>query len=121
MEADIEKDRLFVIDDGEAIRAAFAFILGSDPTYAYIEDGQWPNQKPYGTIHRIGSDGTRPGFLGRSLAFARRVISNLRIDTHEANLPMRQLVESHGFRRCGIIYVDDGTPRIAYQSHPADI
>ena len=28
---------------------------------------------------------------------------------------MQQLLELNGFRRCGIIYVRDGSPRIAYQ------
>ena len=117
---DIHRGVCYVEDDG-GIRGVFALVLGDDPTYAYIEDGTWLDNEPYGTIHRIGSDGTRPGFLGRSLSFARSIIPNLRIDTHEANLPMRRLVEAHGFSRCGIIYVDDGSSRIAYQSHPTDI
>jgi predicted GNAT family N-acyltransferase len=28
---------------------------------------------------------------------------------------MQQLLTKLGFVRCGIIYVDDGTPRVAYQ------
>ena len=28
---------------------------------------------------------------------------------------VRILLESEGFTRCGIIHVEDGTPRIAYQ------
>ena len=30
---------------------------------------------------------------------------------------MQNLLEKHGFIRCGIIYVANGTPRIAYQRH----
>lgn len=41
--------------------------------------------------------------------------SNLRGDTHERNLPMRRAFERNGFERCGTIWVEDGTPRIAYQ------
>ena len=40
---------------------------------------------------------------------------NLRIDTHKDNKIMINLIEKAGFERCGTIYVDDGTPRIAYQ------
>ena len=28
---------------------------------------------------------------------------------------MQHILEKHGFQRCGIIYVKDGTERIAYQ------
>ena len=40
---------------------------------------------------------------------------NLRGDTHERNLPMRRAFERNGFERCGTIWVEDGSPRIAYQ------
>ena len=115
LEADIEKDRLFVIDDGEAIRAAFAFILGSDPTYAYIEDGQWPNQKPYGTIHRIGTDGAIHGAVKAALDFALQYTDEVRADTHADTRPMQHVLAKNGFVRCGIIYLENGDPRIAYQ------
>ena len=41
--------------------------------------------------------------------------SQLRADTHADNKVMQHLLEKHGFVRCGIIYVSNGTPRIAYQ------
>ena len=40
---------------------------------------------------------------------------HLRIDTHEKNLVMQNLVKKTGFSYCGIIYVDDGTKRLAYE------
>lgn len=40
---------------------------------------------------------------------------NLRIDTHADNHTMQHLIQKHGFQKCGIVYVEDGTPRIAYQ------
>lgn len=40
---------------------------------------------------------------------------NIRVDTHKDNLVMQHILEKRGFRRCGIIYVKDGTERIAYQ------
>ena len=41
--------------------------------------------------------------------------TNVKGDTHEDNYVMQKVFEKNGFRRCGIIYVEDGTPRIAYQ------
>lgn len=113
---DIRAGFCHVEEDG-GIRGVFALIPGDDPTYARIEGGRWLDGAPYCTIHRMGSDGSRPGFLGRSLAYCRRTSSNLRIDTHADNHLMRRGVEAHGFQYCGIIHVADGTPRMAYQSH----
>jgi hypothetical protein len=32
-------------------------MIGKDPTYAVIENGNWLNDEPYGVIHRIASNG----------------------------------------------------------------
>ena len=93
----------------------FAFILGDDPTYAYIEDGQWPNSKPYGTIHRIGTDGTIHGAVKAARDYALQFTDEVRADTHEDNKPMQHTLAKNGFVRCGVIYLEDGAPRIAYQ------
>ena len=115
IEGDIAKGNCYVIegDDGMA-HAVFAFIIGADPTYAVIEDGAWLNDEPYGTIHRIASDGALRGVLGEAVAFALERTGNLRIDTHEDNVPMQGALAKAGFARCGIIYCEDGTPRIAF-------
>lgn len=115
LEEDIEKRRLYVIEEGGTVHAVFAFMLGDDPTYAYIEDGQWPNQKPYGTIHRIASDGQIKGMFTKAFDFCRSRIDEIRIDTHHDNKTMQHVVTKHGFVRCGIIYLENGDPRIAYQ------
>ena len=53
LKEDIDSNRLFVYLVNGELEAVFAFILGPDPTYAVIEDGQWLNDTlPYGTIHR---------------------------------------------------------------------
>ncbi|MDE6269459.1 MAG: GNAT family N-acetyltransferase [Muribaculaceae bacterium] len=103
------------VDDGGHIAMAFAFILGDDPTYAHIEDGQWPDNRPYGTIHRLGSSGKHRGMLRQCVDFCMASTDSLRLDTHADNATMQHAAESLGFRRCGIIYCQDGTPRIAYQ------
>ena len=46
--------------------------------------------------------------------FGKKHIDYLRIDTHEDNHVMQQAVQKLGFRKCGIIHIADGTPRIAY-------
>lgn len=98
-----------------AIRGVFMFALGEDPTYAVIEDGEWLNSEPYGVIHRISSDGKTRGILAMAVAFALEHVSNVRIDTHADNAIMQAALAKAGFTRCGIIYCDDGSPRIAFQ------
>ena len=115
LEKDIQKKQLFVIEENGAVHGVFAFILGSDPTYAYIENGQWPNSKPYGTIHRIGTDGTIHGAVKTACDFALQYMDEVRADTHADNKPMQHTLSKTGFKRCGIIYLANGDPRIAYQ------
>lgn len=112
---DIEKKQLFVICRGDVLCGVFAFIIGDDPTYEVIEDGKWISDSAYGTIHRIGGDGTVHGILKTAVEYAEKRIGHLRIDTHEDNLPMQRAVTRNGFVRCGIIYLEDGSPRIAYE------
>lgn len=113
IEADIKAGNLHVIALKGKPRAVFTLIAGADPTYALIE-GEWPDNEPYSTMHRLASDGTVRGVFGMALRYSMNLCSNLRADTHEANLTMRRILEENGFRYCGIIYVADGTPRLAF-------
>lgn len=111
---DIEQRHCFVVAEDEVVHAVFAFIIGEDPTYRIIEGGAWLNDEPYGTIHRLGSDGVCRGIVPFVMDWCKTQIENLRVDTHEDNVVMRHCVEKYGFVRCGVIYCDEG-PRIAYQ------
>lgn len=113
-ERDIAEGRLYKIVDGGRTVGVFAFIIGEDPTYRKI-DGKWPNDELYGTIHRIASDGTRRGIFDAALKFCFEKCRNIRIDTHEKNLPMRRCIERAGFKYCGKIITDDGTERMAFE------
>lgn len=116
IEADVENGSLFVGEnpEGKAV-AVFAFIIGEDPTYMEIDGKGWLNDRPYGTIHRLGSDGSVKGAFSACLEFCRKRISNIRLDTHAANTVMLGAARKAGFTECGIIHVADGTPRIAFQ------
>jgi RimJ/RimL family protein N-acetyltransferase len=49
------------------------------------------------------------------LDWCKKQIAHIRIDTHHDNVVMQHVVQKAGFQRCGIIYIADGTPRIAYE------
>lgn len=112
---DIKNQNLYVILNNNEIVGVFAFIIGADPSYSYIE-GKWLNDELYGTIHRIASNFKIKGILETAVDYCFTKVSNLRIDTHEVNIPMQSAISKLGFTKCGIIYlVSDNTPRIAYQ------
>ena len=88
---EIEESHSFAcIDEQGEILGTFCFILGEDPTYQQIYEGAWLNDEPYGVIHRLATNGKQKGV-------------------------MQHILTKYGFQRCGIIYVKNGTERIAYQ------
>ena len=110
---DMEAERLYVVTRSEQVCGVFMFAIGPDPTYAVIKDGAWHSDALYGTIHRIAGDGTG-GVFDACLNYCKEKCGYLRIDTHENNRIMQHIVTKAGFQRCGIIYTDNGTPRIAF-------
>ncbi len=110
---DIKKDRLYVFDEGE-IQGVFVFFVGDDPTYSYIE-GEWLSPAPYGVFHRVANGGLLKGMVSKMVEFAKPYTTHLRIDTHEDNAVMQHVLEKNGFKKCGVIYLESGDPRVAYE------
>lgn len=93
----------------------------NEPNYAQIEGG-WLNCNPYYVVHRTCVRNTckGQGIAPMFISFAKEKalaegLHDIRIDTHEMNHSMRRLIEKSGFAYCGIIHVEDGSPRYAYQ------
>jgi RimJ/RimL family protein N-acetyltransferase len=113
---DIQRGVSYVVERDGEVCATFVFIISEDPTYQIIEDGAWlDNIHPYGTIHRIASNGQQRGVFCSVLDWCTAHCSNICIDTHQYNQRMIHLIEKAGFSRCGIIYAHDHSPRVAYQ------
>lgn len=117
VEADIESGNSYVCEENGHIAATFYFSQEPDPCYNRIDDGQWLNGKPYGVVHRIASDGKTKGAASFCLAWAFEQSGNLKIDTHRDNYVMQNLLKKNGFRYCGMVYMKDGTERMAYQKN----
>ncbi len=111
---DIAEGNSYVVLNDGRITATFAYIIGIEPTYLDI-DGAWLNDEPYGTIHRIASLNEVKGIFDFVIDYVSGYRTDIRIDTHRDNRIMLHLIEKNGFERCGIIIVDDGTERIAFQ------
>lgn len=118
---DIEKEQLYVIEEQDQLQGVFALIIGEDPTYKNIEQGSWKDTSLYGTLHRIASAPEAHGIMAQVLAFAWKKIQHLRIDTHENNKVMQHLILKNGFEKCGVIYVDDGSPRVAFEKTSSEV
>lgn len=116
IEDDIRKGHSYLVEeDGEPV-GVFCFFYGEsvEPTYAKI-DGAWLNDAPYGVMHRVASNGKARGLVEACSSWCLAQCANLRIDTHRDNRPMRQALERCGFQCCGVIVIQDGSERIAYQ------
>ena len=112
--SDIDNEVCHLVCDDESVHGVFALFEGTEPTYQHIEDGQWLNDEPYVTVHRIASDGKAHGIFRCAVDYCKSISDNIRIDTHKNNLVMQKQIERNGFKKCGTVYVRDGSARIAY-------
>jgi RimJ/RimL family protein N-acetyltransferase len=115
LEQDIAAGNSYLCTDRGKPVGVFFFQAGPDPTYGRIKDGAWLNDDPYHVVHRFASAGGRKGIAGFCLDWCFSQSGNIRIDTHRDNSPMQNLLRKNGYTRCGIIYLENGEERIAFQ------
>ena len=112
---DIEAENLYLCVEGTEILGVFFYAEGADPTYQRIYNGRWLNEESYGVIHRIAVAARQRGVASFCFDYALTRCKNLKIDTHRDNLPMQRSLEKNGFVYCGIIHLENGDRRVAYQ------
>lgn len=125
-EIDIQEDLkmaggFVAVEEKTVVGYSFIKVM-HDPNYDVIE-GSWRNERPYAVLHRTCiQDGCKgKGIAGMFVQKAEELCDNVRADTHEKNTSMRKMLENNGFIACGTIYVEDGTPRVAYQKEKEKI
>ena len=111
---DIRTGKSYVLTDGKRIAAVFYYAIETEPTYAKI-DGDWLNDKQYGIVHRIARGPNSAGAGEICLNWCLENCGNLRIDTHRDNAPMLKQLKKLGYVYCGIVWMEDGSERLAYQ------
>lgn len=118
VEKDLLLDRLYVFcaAGSDTPHGVFALKLDAEEAYRHI-DGAWLNERPYGVIHRLASDGTVHGIFAACVDFCKTLCPELRADTHANNRTMQHLLVKCGFVRCGVVDLGIGgdSLRIAYQ------
>lgn len=114
---DISLNRLYVLKEKDIIIGLFA-IIDYEKTYDYIE-GDWLSDERYLAIHRVA---IRNDYKGQNYAkeifdYAKTLCPYLRIDTHVDNLSMQKALKKNDFIYRGIIYLENGDPRLAFDYH----
>lgn len=113
---EIQEGHSFVgLDEKGEIVVTFCLIMGEDPTYHVIRDGAWLNDEPYGVVHRMATSGKCKGVARECFEWCFEQCGNIRVDTHHDNHIMQHILLALDFVYCGIIYVADGTERLAFQ------
>lgn len=115
LQMDIEKGNSYVVEQENEVVATFVLSGEKDPTYDVIYEGAWKNDLPYGTIHRIASNGKVKGIMHLAMQFALEQYETIRIDTHRDNLVMQNAIYKEKFEYCGIIHCWNGSERLAFQ------
>lgn len=122
---DIKAARSYSVETDSDICGTFVLVDDGEVTYDKIYDGHWltgDESDDYVAIHRVAisvknrGSGISTAIIDYAARFARELgRASLRIDTHEGNVVMRRMLEKHGFKYCGVIYLQSGDARVAYE------
>ena len=113
---DIISRSCFMVEQDNLCVATFVLKTDEEPAYQNIHDGEWTDNRPYITIHRIASTGQCKGILHQAVKFAiSQYHRNIRIDTHHDNAIMQRAIQKEGFRYCGLVHYEHAGERLAYQ------
>lgn len=119
---DIEQGLNYVCSDGQDILATVAVLLDGEKAYDKIYEGKWLTEGKYAAIHRVAVDSNSKGRgLGsKMISYVEDIchkhnMKSIRVDTHKDNIPMQKMLNKNNFKYCGIIYLENGEERIAFE------
>ncbi|CDZ75143.1 hypothetical protein ING2D1G_1003 [Peptoniphilus sp. ING2-D1G] len=117
--AENEKDFYVLEDLGEVV--AVGLVMDYDLQYDIIYDGHWHYEENYLAVHKLATNKRfrRRGCATKLLKEIEDLAMDsdiyvIRIDTHNDNLPMNNLLLKSGYKRAGIVELIDGGIRNAY-------
>lgn len=119
---DIANNNSYVLLKDNKIVATVAVSFDGEKTYNSIYEGEWISNNEFAVIHRIAVDNNYKG-LGLSSQIIKSVeklclskdVCSIKVDTHEKNISMQKLLKKNNFQYCGIIYLEDGSKRMAFE------
>lgn len=119
--ADIKNGNSYVLLKGNIVGTA-ALCFGGEKNYECIYEGKWMSDFKYAVIHRIAVAANYKG-LGLASVIIKNIekicrdnsVLSIRADTHRDNVSMQKMLQKNKFEYCGIIYLNDGSERIAFE------
>lgn len=119
---DILNDESYVLEHNNKIIGTTALSFNGEKTYETIYEGKWISNGKYAVVHRIAackideikSIGTEILKEVEKICLLRN-IKNIKIDTHENNKAMQGLLLKNNYIYCGVIYLEDGSKRLAFE------
>lgn len=122
IESDIKEGSSHVLINNNKIIATVALSFSGEKTYQNIYNGEWLTNGRYAVIHRIAVENNYKGkgIFSIIIDYAVKIcfdnnVYSIKIDTHEENESMKKTLINNGFLYCGIIYLEDGAKRLAYE------
>ncbi|WP_294389811.1 GNAT family N-acetyltransferase [uncultured Clostridium sp.] len=119
---DIKNNSSYVLESENKILATAMVSFEADKSYKNIYNGQWLNNEEYAVIHRIAvsekikGNGIASNIIKEVEKLCKEnKVNSIKIDTHKDNISMQKLLEKNGFKYCGIIYLEDGNERVAFE------
>jgi RimJ/RimL family protein N-acetyltransferase len=119
---DIKNENGYVLLEDDTIIGTVSISFDGEKTYEHIYNGKWISNNEYAVVHRMAID---PKYKRQGLATAimgkveemclDKGVHSIKVDTHEENLAMQKLLKKNKFEYCGIIYLEDGSKRIAFE------
>lgn len=119
---DINNNESYIIENNGEVLGTTALSFRGERTYDKIYEGKWISTGDYAVIHRIavsrvkGRKNIGTEILKKSEEIClSKGINNIKIDTHENNKAMQRLLLKNNYKYCGIIYLVDGSKRMAFE------
>jgi len=119
---DIDNEESYVLLKEGNIVATAVISFKVEKTYDSIYEGKWISNDEYAVIHRVAVDNNYKG-SGLSSQIIKKAeqlcldkgVHSIKVDTHEENISMQKLLKKNKFQYCGVIYLESGSKRIAFE------
>ena len=121
--SDIKNNESYVLEYENKIIGTTVLSFRGENTYNKIYEGKCITEKEnYGVIHRIAikkDDSIKNIGMSIMKYIEEKCIDNnvynIKIDKHKDNKHMQNLLKKLNYKYCGIIYLEDGNERIAFE------
>lgn len=122
LKKDIENSNSYILIKDNNIVATTVISKDGESTYDNIFNGEWITNKEYIVMHRVAVNNKNKGSgifqelikKAEEIALKENIFS-IKIDTHKDNISMQKALLKNNFNQCGIIYLEDGSERIAFE------